>query len=103
RILLFQGEGEQRIAGCYRNILPSGQRKCHRSGDDAAAYWELPQQLSVTSIERVEITFPASAEQQVRSSRQHACVGDIGHFELPLHLTRVRVNGADCAITFIFS
>ena len=58
---------------------------------------------AVASIERVEVSIAAAAEQEIGIRGEDAGVGDIGHLEFPLSLAGLRVDGANGAVAFIFT
>src|SRR6266487_4150964 len=57
KTLLPEREDKQGIACSDRDVLPAAQRIGHRAGNNAAADGELPQQLAVAGIQRIEVAF----------------------------------------------
>src|SRR5262249_29953103 len=63
---LSKREGKQRVAYLNTDVLFSIDHIRHRAGSDGWSEIRLPQQFAITSIERVERTIPAAAEEHVR-------------------------------------
>src|SRR5436309_4504781 len=101
-LLLPQREREEGAARIPRDVLPPADRVGDRSGLDLTADRKFPEQRTRTRVEREEVSFATAAEQQIRSSRQDAGVGEVGHLELPLSVARQRIDCAHRAVAFVF-
>ena len=100
--LLPQREDEHGVAGGDRDVLTPVREVADGAICDLAAELSFPEELSVASVERVEVAFTAAAEQDVRRCRQHTGVGHVVHWKSPFSLSRLGVEslyGAGCSRT----
>ena len=74
-------------------------RIADRPAVDRRSKIRLPQQRAGARIQRLEVAFPSAREQQVRSRRQDAAVGHVGHLELPLLPARRGIDRDHRAVT----
>ena len=68
---------------------------CHH---DPPTEIRLPQQLPGAGIERVEVAFAATGEQQVGGGGQHAAVSHVELRDLPLRFAGLWIHGDDGAV-----
>src|SRR5689334_10063657 len=69
------------------------------AGRDLTAETHFPQKHPGACIESVEVTFAAAGEEDVGCCREDAAVGDVRHQELPLPVSRFRINGDDHSVS----
>src|SRR5215475_8755956 len=79
RTLLPEAKGKNRVARGNRHVLLAVDLIGHRTSGHLATEIRLPQQLSVSRVNRLEVSFAAAGEQQVRGCRQNAAIGHVGH------------------------
>src|SRR5438552_1369323 len=76
----------------------------HREGDgtagDRAAQIPFPQQLATARVQRKEVSFSPSREQQVRCGGEHAALGVVNHLEFSLLFAGLRIDRPDRAVAF---
>ena len=61
----------------------------------------MPERRAITSIERKEVPFPTTAENQVRRRAQNSTFGEVDHLVFPF-LAGLRNDGYQSAVAFLF-
>src|SRR5262249_20698645 len=84
-----------------RDVLPSVHLIGHWAHRDFPPGIHLPQQFAGAGVERLEDSFAASGEQQVRSGSEDSAGGHLVHLEVPLLLARVRIDAASRAVALL--
>src|SRR5512132_2764269 len=90
--LIAQGKGIERIARDDGDILPAVDGVGHRAVDDLPAEAGLPQHVATAGVERVEVAFAPSREQQIGGGGENAAIGDVVLREGPLPLQGLRIE-----------
>src|SRR5712691_2288537 len=85
-VLVRQTEDVECSVRGHGYVLMTVHREGFWSAGDGSTEIHLPQQLSVTRIQRKEMTFAPSREEQIRRGREDAALGVVNHLELPLLL-----------------
>ena len=75
---------KKRVSGGDSDILFAADGKADGAARDRSPEVGFPQQIAAARVECKEITIAAAAEEDVRSRRQNAGIGNVAHLELPL-------------------
>src|SRR5439155_21502811 len=81
----IESEDEHDMAARNGNVLLAVGEERDRSGSNRPTRLKLPERLAGRGIERKEIAFIRSAEDEVTGSRHHAGPGGRGQAEIPRH------------------
>src|SRR5579863_60107 len=100
--LLAQREREKCRSRLHADILPAAHGPGHRSGGNRWTEIGLPQHLSGTRIESVELPVAAAAEEEIGRSSQNARFSRRSiQLEIPLLFASLRIDGANRTINLV--
>src|SRR5262249_2324004 len=99
RTLLAQQKGKNSAPGGNRHAFLARDPIGHRGCGQLATEIRLPQQLSVSRVNGVEVPFAAAGEQESRRCRENPAVGHIGHVVGPLAIAGFRIDRDHGAVT----
>src|SRR6185295_10305136 len=81
--LVTQCKNDQAHSGNGGDVLLAVDLIRHRAGHNLSTQVRLPKQRTRPRVDRMEVSFAATGEQQVGCRREQSAVCDIGHVELP--------------------
>src|SRR5260370_40954824 len=79
-----RGEGKIAVPRGDGDVLFAIHLVAHWPRNDLASEVHLPEQRAATRIQRLEIAFPSTDEEQVRGSGQNPAGVAVAHLEAPL-------------------
>src|SRR5215472_16900548 len=101
--LIRQSEHIECIIGANGHVLPAFDLIRNRAARHRSPEIGFPEKFPGAGVQREEVAFSSSREEQVRCSRQNPTLRIVDHFEIPFLVAGQGIDGAHRAVSLLLS